>query len=159
VARTQANDSAKGNAHSAGSSIRRCNEAALESDVRNALNEWKSMIDSAELLFIRATGTMNRRTLFGPYNGQVLHRNNKRIRGFPFNMRRATQGKLMRSFTELTKLKVSTLMEAALEPPAGDQQASKSAKAPSTPLPAPTKPRQQKSTPSPPLSRPRVMTS
>ena len=97
------------------------------------------MIDSAELLFIRAVGTTNRRTLFGPYDGQVLHKNDKRIRGFPFSTRRATQAELMRSFTELTKLKVSTLTEAALEAPLEDQHASKLAKA-STSRPAPPKP-------------------
>jgi hypothetical protein len=135
-----ANDNAKGNAHSAGSSIRRYNEAALELDVRNVFSEWKTMIDDAELLFIRATGTTNRRTLFGPYEGQVLHRNDKRIRGFPFSTRRATQAELIRSFSELTRLKVSTLTETAIEVAPGDQQESKPAKTLSTPRPAPPKP-------------------
>lgn len=108
-----ANDNAKGNAHSAGSSIRRYNEAALETDVRAVLSEWKNMIDSAELLFIRATGTTNRRTLFGPYDGQVLHSNDKRLRGFPFSTRRATQAELLRSFQELTRLKVGKVIEKA----------------------------------------------
>jgi hypothetical protein len=135
-----ANDNAKGNAHSAGSSIRRYNEAALELDVRNVFSEWRSMIDTAELLFIRASGTTNRRTLFGPYAGQVLHKNDKRIRGFPFSTRRATQAELMRSFTELTKLKVSTLTEAALEAPCEDQQAfSKPVNTPAASRPTPPK--------------------
>ncbi|KIW97355.1 uncharacterized protein Z519_02747 [Cladophialophora bantiana CBS 173.52] len=110
-----ANDNAKGNAHSAGSSIRRYNEMALEADVRAVLSEWKEMIDSAELLFIRATGSTNRRTLFGPYDGQVLRSNDKRIRGFPFNTRRATQAELLRSFHELTRLKVGKFVEPAAE--------------------------------------------
>ena len=109
-----ANDNAKGNAHSAGSSIRRYNEAALEQEVRDLLAEWKTLIDSAELLFIRATGSTNRRTLFGPYEGQVLNVKDQRIRGFPFNTRRATQSELMRAFVELTRVKVSTIDEAAL---------------------------------------------
>ncbi len=104
-----ANDNAKGNAHSAGSSIRRYNEMALEADIRTVLAEWKAMIDTAELLFIRATGSTNRRTLFGPYDGQVLKSNDKRIRGFPFSTRRATQAELLRSFQELTRLKVGKL--------------------------------------------------
>jgi hypothetical protein len=45
----------------------------------------------------------------------------------------------MRSFTELTKLKVNTVIEAALEGPLGDQYASKPAKEP-TNRPAPPKP-------------------
>ncbi|KAF9872177.1 ankyrin repeat and zinc finger domain containing protein 1 [Colletotrichum karsti] len=101
-----ANDNAKGAAHSAGSSLRRYNEQALVEDVRELLREWKGLLDTSELLFIRATGATNRRTLFGPYDGQVLKHNDTRIRGFPFNTRRATQNELMRSFIELTRLKV-----------------------------------------------------
>ncbi|KAI1648812.1 uncharacterized protein F4817DRAFT_333012 [Daldinia loculata] len=101
-----ANDNAKGNAHSAGSSIRRYNEQALTDEVRLLLQDWKGLLDTAELLFIRATGSTNRRTLFGPYEGQVLRANDPRIRGFPFSTRRATQNELMRSFIELTRLKV-----------------------------------------------------
>jgi hypothetical protein len=103
------NDNAKGNAHSAGSSIRRYNEAALETDIRSVLSEWRHLIDTAELLFVRATGSANRRVLFGPYDGQVLRSNDKRLRGFPFSTRRATQSELLRSFQELTRLKVGTL--------------------------------------------------
>ncbi|KIX09900.1 uncharacterized protein Z518_00981 [Rhinocladiella mackenziei CBS 650.93] len=123
-----ASDNAKGNAHSAGSSIRRYNEMALEADVRNVLSEWKGMIDSAELLFIRATGSTNRRTLFGPYDGQVLRSHDKRIRGFPFSTRRATQAELLRSFQELTRLKVNKLSEPNQEKPAVEQPASKESK-------------------------------
>lgn len=101
-----ANDNAKGTAHSAGSSIRRYNEQALTDEVRLLLQDWKGLLDTSELLFIRATGTTNRRTLFGPYDGQVLRANDPRIRGFPFSTRRATQNELMRSFIELTRLKV-----------------------------------------------------
>lgn len=109
-----ANDSAKGAAHSAGSSLRRYNEAALTSEVRDILKEWKSLIDTADLCFIRATGTTSRRTLFGPYEGQVLRNNDPRNRGFPFSTRRATQKELMRAFVELTRVKQSTFDEAAL---------------------------------------------
>ena len=105
------NDSAKGAAHSAGSSLRRYNEAALETDVRAVLKDWKQMVDDCQLLFVRATGSTNRRTLFGPYDGQVLRNNDSRLRGFPFSTRRATQAELMRSFSELTRLKVSTATE------------------------------------------------
>ncbi|OAP61274.1 hypothetical protein AYL99_03475 [Fonsecaea erecta] len=123
-----ANDNAKGNAHSAGSSIRRYNEMALEADVRAVLAEWKGMIESAELLFIRATGSTNRRTLFGPYDGQVLRSNDKRIRGFPFSTRRATQAELLRSFQELTRLKVGKLIEPAAERHPSEKAAAKESK-------------------------------
>ncbi|KAJ9155449.1 Ankyrin repeat and zinc finger domain-containing protein [Pleurostoma richardsiae] len=113
-----ANDNAKGAAHSAGSSLRRYNEQALVEDVRQLLQEWKGLLDTADLLFIRATGNTNRRTLFGPYDGQVLRPNDPRIRGFPFSTRRATQNELMRSFIELTRLKVREILPVEAEPPA-----------------------------------------
>ncbi|OCL06634.1 hypothetical protein AOQ84DRAFT_440711 [Glonium stellatum] len=130
-----ANDASKGAAHSAGSSLRRYNEAALTNEVRELLKEWKSMIDTAELLFIRATGSTNRRTLFGPYEGQVLRNNDPRNRGFPFSTRRATQAELIRSFTELTRVKTSTVDEAALA-----ALNTSTASTPSTAPPKPTKP-------------------
>ncbi|KAF7899592.1 hypothetical protein EAF00_003928 [Botryotinia globosa] len=109
-----ANDSAKGAAHSAGSSLRRYNEQALQDEVRQLLTSWKGMIDTSELMFIRATGTTNRRTLFGPYDDQVLRQNDTRIRGFPFSTKRATQNELMRSFVELTRVKILEVDEEAL---------------------------------------------
>jgi hypothetical protein len=108
------NDAAKGAAHSAGASIRRYNEAALTTEIRELLHSWKSMIDTAELIFVRATGNTSRRALFGPYDGQVLRNNDPRNRGFPFSTRRATQKELMRAFVELTRVKQSTIDEAAL---------------------------------------------
>ena len=108
-----ANDNSKGNAHSAGASIRRHNEAALTSEVRDLLASWKPLIDSADLLFVRASGTANRRTLFS-YEDAVLHNNDPRMRGFPFSTRRATRTELLRCFQELTKVKVSRVDVAAL---------------------------------------------
>lgn len=123
-----ANDNAKGNAHSAGSGLRRYNEQALTQDVRALLEDWKGLIDTSELLFIRATGSTNRRTLFGPYDGQVLRHNDTRLRGFPFSTRRATQNELMRSFIELTRLKVREI-DPAREPSKDSERAPTPAKA------------------------------
>ncbi|KAI1635835.1 hypothetical protein F4809DRAFT_612080 [Biscogniauxia mediterranea] len=128
-----ANDNAKGNAHSAGSSIRRYNEQALTDEVRLLLQDWKGLLDTSKLLFIRATGATNRRTLFGPYEGQVLRANDPRIRGFPFSTRRATQNELMRSFIELTRLKVREI------DPAKEAKAQQEAPAKATPM-KPSKP-------------------
>lgn len=105
-----ANDNAKGKAHSAGSNIRRANEQALITDVRALLIEWKDLIDSSEHLFIRASGIGNRRVLYDDHPGRVLRANDPRIKGFPFNTRRATQNELMRSFIELTRLKVQEII-------------------------------------------------
>ena len=109
-----ANDSAKGAAHSAGAGIRRHNEVALEAEIRALLGEWKDLIGRCQLIFTRATGANNRRTLFGPYEGQTLQSNDPRNRSFPFSTRRATQAELMRAFVELTRVKVVEIDEAAI---------------------------------------------
>ncbi|CAK7273242.1 hypothetical protein SEPCBS119000_005552 [Sporothrix epigloea] len=111
-----ANDNAKGTAHSAGSSLRRYNEQALVDDVRNLLRDWKPLLETAELLFVRASSTANQRTIFGPYDGQILHRNDPRLRSFPFNTRRPTQKEIMRCFIELTRLKVREIAPASPAP-------------------------------------------
>ncbi|KAJ6022054.1 hypothetical protein N7540_007558 [Penicillium herquei] len=140
-----ASDASRGAAHSAGSSLRRYNEAALEKDIRELLADWRQMIDSAELLFIRATGKTNRKILFDKHDGQVLKQNDPRIRGFPFNTRRATQGELMRSFKELTRIKVSEIDEAALAAAAEAEAAKqKQDSKPSTPRPQQQKPKLSK---------------
>ncbi|KAJ5665323.1 uncharacterized protein N7477_007771 [Penicillium maclennaniae] len=137
-----ASDASRGAAHSAGSSLRRYNEAALEKDIRELLADWKQMIDTSELLFIRATGKTNRKILFDKYEGQVLKQNDPRVRGFPFNTRRATQGELMRCFKELTRVKVSEVDEAALAAAAAAvKQKEKEESKPSTPRPQPQKPK------------------
>ncbi|KAG5928208.1 hypothetical protein E4U42_001092 [Claviceps africana] len=130
-----ANDNAKGAAHSAGSTLRRYNEQALVDDVRGLLRDWKTLVDTSQLLFVRATGKTNRRTLFGPYEGQVLMHNDTRLRGFPFSTRRATQNELMRSFIELTRLKVREMVP--VEETRKEAQALQTGpKAPSTTKPA-----------------------
>lgn len=136
------NDSAKGAAHSAGASIRRYNEAALESEIRALLTEWKDLISKSQLIFVRATGSSNRRTLFGPYDGQVLHHHDPRNRGFPFSTRRATQAELMRAFVELTRVKISEVDEAALV--ASQQQPPITSPSPKAPPSQPSKPQPTK---------------
>ncbi|KAL8788132.1 MAG: hypothetical protein Q9195_007439 [Heterodermia aff. obscurata] len=130
-----ANDSAKGAAKSAGASIRRHNEMALESEIRALLTDWKELIDKAQLIFTRATGSSNRKIIFGPYDGQVLKNSDSRNRTFPFSTRRATQAELMRAFVELTRVKVSEVDEEALAAAAAEkEQEASGSKAESKPL-------------------------
>ena len=131
-----ANDSAKGAAKSAGASIRRYNEMALESEIRALLTGWKKWIDESELIITRATGSSNRRIIFGPYDGQVLKQGDPRNRTFPFSTRRATQAELMRAFVELTRVKVSEVDEEALPAaaPAENEREVLSTRAASKPL-------------------------
>ncbi|KAL5337156.1 hypothetical protein BJX70DRAFT_389482 [Aspergillus crustosus] len=136
-----ANDASKGAAHSAGASLRRYNEATLEKEIRQLLQDWGKMINEAQLLFIRAAGSTNRRILFGQHDGQVLKQNDPRLRGFPFSTRRATQSELMRCFKELTRVKVSQIDEAAL---AAAEAKPREESKPSTPTPQQQKPKLSK---------------
>jgi hypothetical protein len=131
-----ASDAAKGAAHSAGSSLRRANEAALTAEVRALLADWRAMVDRCELLFVRATGAANRRTLYGPYEGQALRAADPRARTFPFTTRRATQAELVRAFGELTRVKVRLLDDVAALNPA---PAAGPAPAAAAPKPKPAK--------------------
>ncbi|KAK4047519.1 hypothetical protein OIO90_006161 [Microbotryomycetes sp. JL221] len=81
-----ANDSGKGKAKSAGAQIRRYNEAMLTDEVRELLTDWQELIDETD----------------------------PRIRGFSFPTRRPTLNELVRSFTELTRVKTSHLSVEAL---------------------------------------------
>lgn len=123
------NDAAKGAAHSAGADLRRYNEQALTEEVRLLLTNWKELIGTSELIFVRATGNTNRRTLFGPYDGQILRQNDPRMRSFPFSTRRATQNELMRSFVELTRVKIQDIDEAAIAVKAKEAETAKQAHA------------------------------
>ncbi|KAL4806129.1 hypothetical protein BDV18DRAFT_138755 [Aspergillus unguis] len=137
-----ANDASKGAAHSAGSSLRRYNEATLEKEIRELLQDWRQEINEAQLLFVRAAGSTNRRIIFGQHEGQVLKQNDPRLRGFPFSTRRATQTELMRCFKELTRVKVSQVDEAALA--AAEAKQREETSKPSTPRPQPQKPKLSK---------------
>lgn len=134
-----ASDASRGAANSAGSSLRRYNEAALEKEIRELMLEWKQMIDDAQFLFVRATGSTNRRILFGQYEGQFLKHNDPRLRGFPFSTRRPTQGELMRCFKELTRVKISQVDEAALAAAEAKQRQEAAAAAAKAPTPQPQK--------------------
>ncbi|KAJ5775421.1 uncharacterized protein N7511_000432 [Penicillium nucicola] len=136
-----ASDASRGAAHSAGSSLRRYNEAALEKDIRDLLSDWRKEIDSAELLFVRATGKTNRKILFDQYDGNVLKQKDPRIRGFPFNTRRATQGELLRCFKELTRVKVSEVDEVAVAAAEAKKREEDSKPATPRPQPQPQKPK------------------
>jgi len=127
-----AHDSAKGAAHSAGSSLRRYNEVALANDIRSLLVTWKKALDSADVILIRATGRSSRDALFGGEN-PMLRASDPRVRGFPFSTRRATQKELLRCFQELSRLKISHIDEAAIR---ASTAAPKQPKQPPIPTPA-----------------------
>lgn len=57
-------DEQKGGIHSAGSSLRRYNEKALEIEVRQLLFDWKDEIKNCSVIFVRSASSHGRRTLF-----------------------------------------------------------------------------------------------
>lgn len=106
-----ASDNSRGKANSAGSSIRRYNEQALQQEVRELLSSWKSYLQNANFVFIRANAVANRRALAG-YEGAPLAADDKRIRNFPFTTKRATLSELKRAWVQLTHMQVVDLPKA-----------------------------------------------
>lgn len=97
-------DNAKGKANSAGSTLRRYNEAALKVDVQTLLKEWKPYLDNCENIFMRARSVHDRRIFL---EEGILDKNDKRIKNLPFTTGRPTVGELKRAWCELAYLKIT----------------------------------------------------
>ncbi|KAK9455871.1 hypothetical protein V1511DRAFT_321180 [Dipodascopsis uninucleata] len=113
-----ASDNAHGKAHSAGSNLRRYNEAALEKEVHELLDSWKHYIDRADNIFIRVNGKQNRQLLVG-YENAPISKKDIRVKRIPFSTRRATGSEVKRVWLELTRPKivpVSSLMQVRTKP-------------------------------------------
>ncbi|ANB15145.1 Vms1p [Sugiyamaella lignohabitans] len=100
-----ASDNARGKAKSAGSSLRRYNEQALEQEIHELLDSWKSYIDSSENIYVRASGRSNRGILMN-YPKAPISSTDKRIKSLPFTTGRATVTEVKRSWLELTTIKL-----------------------------------------------------
>lgn len=96
-------DNSKGKANSAGSSLRRHNEAALRLDIQNLLLQWAPYLKNCHNIFIRAKNSADRQIFFEKEIG--LRKNDPRIKSFPFTTKRATSTELKRAWYELTILK------------------------------------------------------
>ncbi|KAH3661767.1 hypothetical protein OGAPHI_005945 [Ogataea philodendri] len=103
-----ASDNAKGKAKSAGSTLRRYNEQALQQDVRDLLLQWKSELAECEYIFIRASGPASHKTMIG-FADSPLVGSDPRIRYFPFVTKRPTSAELKRAWLELSHLKILDL--------------------------------------------------
>ncbi|QLQ80450.1 hypothetical protein HG537_0D04500 [Torulaspora globosa] len=95
-------DQAKGKANSAGSSLRRHNEAALRTDIAALLEEWKPYLSKCQNIFIRAHNNVERK-LFT--ENKAIKANEGSVKSFPFTTGRPTISELRRSWCELTYLK------------------------------------------------------
>jgi hypothetical protein len=97
---------------SAGSSIRRANEAALEKEIKDLfLNDprWASIVASAALIFVSASKT-DTRTLFGGADAP-LRRDDSRVRRVPFATRRPTFNETRRVVGKLSVVNFDVVRE------------------------------------------------
>ncbi|CAR29598.1 ZYRO0G12496p [Zygosaccharomyces rouxii] len=119
-------DNAKGKANSAGSSLRRYNEAALRSDIHNLLKEWKPYLAKCKNIFLRARNPQDKR-LFIEMISQGS--TDQRLKSFPFTTGRPNVAELKRSWCELTHLKIAPKPEPLPinETPSGSTKASQKA--------------------------------
>lgn len=111
-----ANDNAKGKANSAGSSLRRANEAALEKEIRELLHSWKDELSKVSSIYIRANGPHNKSILMN-YSGAPIVHTDPRIKNLPFTTRRATASEIKRAWAELTHVKVEEKPKIAKKEP------------------------------------------
>ncbi|KAF5886283.1 ankyrin repeat and zinc finger domain-containing protein 1 isoform X1, partial [Clarias magur] len=89
---------------SAGSALRRYNEAALTKDIQDLLKSWAEYLTQAEAIFLR-TPKYNRSVFFGG-RGAPLGRKDSRIRSIPFATRRATFSEVTRVHDVLSTVQV-----------------------------------------------------
>jgi hypothetical protein len=133
------NDNARGKANSAGSSLRRYNEMALQQEVRELINSWSGLLGKCANIYIRANGRTNRQVMVN-YEGGPLVSTDARIRGLPFTTRRATTTEIKRAWVELTEAKV-------IDRPVINEEAEKPGKPQSQP---------QRTQPTPAVSKPEL---
>ena len=133
------NDNAKGNAKSAGATLRRYGEQALRDDIRGLMDEWREEIGASERIWIRAN--VSNKRIFYDYESATFPKDDPRLRGFPFQTRRPTQAELLRCLNELLHAKVSHFTEDEMRRQDEEYLASlpqpKSAPLPSTAKPKP----------------------
>lgn len=95
-------DNAKGKANSAGSTLRRYNEAALKTDIQNLMEKWRPYLNKCESIYIRARNVQDKKIFL---DGGILNKDDKRIKSFPFTTNRPTVTELKRIWCELTYMK------------------------------------------------------
>lgn len=128
-------DNQRGKANSAGSSLRRQNEAALEKEIRELLDSWSTQLNEVSSIYIRANGPTNRGILMN-YPGACISSSDPRIKSLPFTTRRPTASEIKHAWAELTHAKIQDI-------PKIKKQESKESKPPHQKIVhTPTKPKQ-----------------
>lgn len=102
-----ASDNAHGKANSAGSALRRHNEAMLVSEVKELLVEWRDDLKDCVNIFIKANGASNRKIIVNSTSADsVIRSDDPRVKTIPFTTKRATMTELKRSWVELSYWKI-----------------------------------------------------
>ncbi|XP_046700988.1 ankyrin repeat and zinc finger domain-containing protein 1 isoform X2 [Silurus meridionalis] len=89
---------------SAGSALRRYNEAALTKEIQELLKNWAEYLTHANTIFLRAP-KYNRSVFFGG-RGAPLEKKDPRIQSIPFATRRATFSEIARVHGVLSMLQI-----------------------------------------------------
>ncbi|KAH3687432.1 hypothetical protein WICPIJ_001583 [Wickerhamomyces pijperi] len=101
-----ASDNAHGKANSAGSALRRHNEAMLVSEVKELITEWKEDLGKCVNIFVKANGASNKRILVNSSPEAVIRSDDFRVKTLPFTTKRATMTELKKAWVELSYLTV-----------------------------------------------------
>jgi len=125
---------------SAGSTLRRYNEAALDAEIKATLAEWGDLLGRAGRIFVHAPGVANAGSIFAGSGGGSgggdgrLDRKDPRVRGVPFPVRRPT-------FSEARRVVRALLTVFAVpEPPPVEEVRVPASAPPSQPAPPPPRP-------------------
>ncbi|AMD22389.1 HGR050Wp [Eremothecium sinecaudum] len=97
-------DNAKGKANSAGSSLRRYNEAALKNDIQIVIKQWEPYLSKCENIFIRAKNIADMKIFTESGN---LKKDDPRIKKIPLTTKRPTTNEIKRVWCELTYLHIT----------------------------------------------------
>ena len=87
-------DNQGGHCKSAGASLRRYNEAALEKDIQELLRSWSDLLEVCSVVFLRSS-KYNRKIFVGG-RGATFEKGDKRLRTIPFATRRPTFNEVRR---------------------------------------------------------------
>eukprot|EP00731_Ephydatia_muelleri_P028556 Em0020g200a len=87
-------DNQGGHCKSAGASLRRYNEAALEQDIQELLRSWSDLLAACSAVFLRSS-KYNRKIFVGG-KGATFEKGDRRLRTIPFATRRPTFNEVRR---------------------------------------------------------------
>ncbi|KAJ0974590.1 hypothetical protein J5N97_016555 [Dioscorea zingiberensis] len=111
--RKQSSKDATGKAaHSAGSALRRYNEAALKKDIQELLFTWKEYIQASSCIFVYAP-SKNRQLLFDDEKPQLNFQ--EYVRHIPLSVHRPTLKEVKRIYNQLTQMVYEINEETSLE--------------------------------------------